>query len=72
MNRERQQQDDTSRWVTLIKDYAEIQELDSAMLNRLIKKIVLHEDLGGGIIRQTVEIHFNFMEQPDKYKLIRE
>lgn len=56
----------------LIKEYADIQELDAAMLHRLIKQIVIHEDLDGEIIRQTVEIHFAFMGQPDKYKLIRE
>jgi len=52
--------------------YTDIQELDTATLQRLIKKIVIHEDLDGDIIRQTVEIHFNFKGQPDKYKLIRE
>ena len=55
-----------------MKDHADIQELDTATLQRLIKKIVIHEDLDGDIIRQTVEIHFNFKGQPDKYKLIRE
>lgn len=69
---ERQEQDDTTRWIELIKEYADIQELDTATLQRLIKKIVIHEDLDGDIIRQTVEIHFNFKGQPDKYKLIRE
>ncbi|MDL2218355.1 recombinase family protein [Christensenellaceae bacterium OttesenSCG-928-M15] len=69
---EQQEQDDTSRWIELIKEYADIRELDAATLQRLIKKIVIHEDLDGDIIRQTVEIHFNFMGQPDKYKLIRE
>ena len=72
LNREQQEQDDTSRWVELIKDFADIQELDAETLQRLIKKIVVHEDVDGGIIRQTVEIHFNFMGQPDKHKLIRE
>ena len=72
LDRGQQEQDDTTRWIELIKEYANIQELDTTTLQRLIKKIVIHEDLDGGIIRQTVEIHFNFMEQPDKYKLIRE
>ena len=72
LDREHQEQDDTNRWIELIKEYAEIQELDTATLQRLIKKIVIHEDLDGEIIRQTVEIHFNFKGQPDKYKLIRE
>jgi len=56
----------------LVKEYVDLQELDGDTLQRLIKKIVVHEDMDGGIIRQTVEIHFNFMGQPDKYKLIRE
>lgn len=72
LDRERQEKDDTNRWIELIKEYVNIRELDAATLQRLIKKIVIHEDLDGSIIRQTVEIHFNFMGQPDKYKLIRE
>jgi len=72
LNREQQEQDDNSRWVELIKEFADIQELDAETLQRLIKKIVFHEDVDGSIIRQTVEIHFNFMGQPDKYKLVRE
>jgi DNA invertase Pin-like site-specific DNA recombinase len=63
---------DSSRWIKLIREYADIKELDAAMLNQLVKKIVVHEDLDGGIIRQTVEIHFNFVNHTDKYKLIRE
>jgi len=72
LDRGQQEQDDATRWIELIKEYANIQELDTTTLQRLIKRIVIHEDLDGDIIRQTVEIHFNFMEQPDKYKLIRE
>ena len=64
--------DDNSRWIKLIREYVDIQELDAPILNQLIKKIVVHEDMDGSIIRQTVEIHFNFMSQTDKYKLIRE
>ena len=61
-----------SRWIKLIREYVDIGELDSPTLNQLIKKIVVHEDIDGSIIRQTVEIHFNFTNQTDKYKLIRE
>jgi hypothetical protein len=32
---ERQEQDDTTRWIELIKEYADIQELDTATLQRL-------------------------------------
>ncbi len=70
-NQEREREDN-SRWITLIREYADIRELDAATLNQLIKKIVVHEDADGCVIRQTVEIHFNFMNQTDKYKLIRE
>jgi len=70
--KQEQERDDNSRWIKLIREYVDIQELDAPTLNQLIKKIVVHEDMDGSIIRQTVEIHFNFMSQTDKYKLIRE
>jgi len=66
------EREDNSRWIKLIRDYADIQELDAATLNQLIRKIVIYEDMDGSIIRQTVEIHFNFTNMTDKYKLIRE
>ena len=77
LNRERlaqqdQEQEDNTRWLEIIKDYADIQELDAVTLNRLIEKIVIHEDLDGDTVRQTVEIHFNFNNQADKHRLIRE
>jgi hypothetical protein len=72
IDKEEQEREDNSRWIKLIREYADIQELDTATLNQLIKKIVVYEDLDGSIIRQTVEIHFNFMNQTDKYKFIRE
>lgn len=61
---EQQEQDNTSRWLELIKKYADIQKLDTTTLQQLVQKIVIHEDLDGDI-SQTVEIHFNFMGQPD-------
>jgi len=60
------------QWLKMIREYADIQELDSAMLNQLIKKIVVYEDTDEELVRQTVEIHFNFINQTDKYKLIRQ
>jgi DNA invertase Pin-like site-specific DNA recombinase len=72
LNSQEREREDNSRWITLIREYADIRELDAATLNQLIKKIVIHEDMDGNLIRQTVEIHFNFMNQTDKYKLIRE
>ncbi len=77
LNRERlaqqaQEQEDNTRWLEIIKDYADIQELDAVTLNRLIQKIVIHEDMDGDTVRQTVEIHFNFNNQADKHRFIRE
>ena len=49
------------RWVELISEYSDIQELDSEMLNQIVKKIVVHENIeddGKRII--SVEIHYNF------------
>ena len=72
INEKRQEIEDNSHWISLIKEYSDIEELDALTLNRLIKKIVIHEDIDEEIIRQTVEIHFNFKDNADKYKLIRE
>ncbi len=55
LNRERlaqqtQEQEDSTRWLEIIKDYADIQELDAVTLNRLVQKIVIHEDADGGVV----------------------
>ena len=77
LNRERlarqvQEQEDNAHWLEIIKEYADIQELDAVTLNRLVQKIIIHEDIDGDIVRQTVEIHFNFNNQADKRRIIRE
>lgn len=77
LNRQRltqqdQEQEDNTRWLAIIKDYADIQELDAVTLNRLVQKIVIHEDIDSDAVRQTVEIHFNFNNQADKRWIIRE
>ena len=77
LNRERlaqqtQEQEDSTRWLEIIKDYADIQELDAVTLNRLVQKIVIHEAIDGETVRQTVEIHFNFNDKADKRRIIRE
>ena len=41
-------------------------------LNRLIQKIVIHEDIDGDTVRQAVQIHFNFNDKADKRRIIRE
>jgi hypothetical protein len=68
----KERSEDDSRWIKLVREYAGIQELDAATLNQLIKKIVMHEDMDGDVIRQTVEIHFNFGDHTEKHKLIRQ
>ena len=77
LNRQRltqqdQEQEDNTRWLEIIKDYADIQELDAVTLNRLVQKIVIHEDIDSDTTRQTVEIHFNFNNQADKCRIVRE
>lgn len=71
LDEQQQEQEDNSRWLEIIKEYADIRELDAVTLNRLIQKIVIHEDRNGDTIRQTVEIHFNFKKQADKRRLDR-
>lgn len=77
LNRQRltqqdQEQEDNTRWLEIIKDYADIQELDAVTLNRRVQKIVIHEDIDSDTTRQTVEIHFNFNNQADKRRIVRE
>ena len=72
LDEQEREREDNSRWITLIREYADIQTLDRETLNQLIKKIVLHEDTDGRVIHQTVEIYFNFAGQPDKHRIVRE
>ncbi len=56
------------KWIDLIKEYADIKELDADILNRLIKQIVVHEEITkGGDRNITMEIHYNFRPE-DKSK----
>ena len=49
------------KWIDLIKDYADITELDADTLNRLVKQIVVHEEITkGGDRNISMEIHYNF------------
>jgi len=49
------------KWIDLIKDYADITELDADTLNRLIKQIVVHEEITeDGTRNILMEIHYNF------------
>ena len=52
---------DARKWIDLIKDYADIKELDSETLNKLIKKIIVHEDKTEDRKKNiSIEIHYNF------------
>ena len=72
LDREAQEREDNTRWLEMIKNYADIRELDTVTLNRLIQRIVVYEDMDGDTIRQTVEIRFSFHNQTDKHRLVRE
>lgn len=46
--------------IDLIKDYGDITELDADTLNRLIKQIVIHEEITeDGTRNISMEIHYN-------------
>ncbi len=50
------------KWLDALQKYAGIERLDSAILHRLIRKIVVHEEIDENKIRHiSVEIHFNLM-----------
>ena len=63
---EEQKIQDAKAWTELIKEYADITELDSETLNRLIKEIIVHETIDEEKNRNiTIEIHFNFKAIPE-------
>lgn len=63
---EEQKVQDAKAWTELIKEYADITELDSETLNRLIKEIIVHETIDEEKNRNiTIEIHFNFKAIPE-------
>ena len=57
---------DTKRWTEIIREYADIQELDVTTLNRLVKEIIVHEQIDEAKeCHITVEIHFNLQPIPE-------
>ena len=57
---------DTKRWTEIIRQYSDIQELDVTTLNRLVKEIIVHEEIDEAKERHiTVEIHFNLQPIPE-------
>ena len=54
----------------MISQYTDIEKLDSETLNRLVRQIVVHEDIDEDHVRHIrLEIHFNFQPIPavDQY-----
>ncbi len=60
---------ETQRWLDIIREYADITELDPALLNWLIKQIIVHETVDEDKTRHiSVEIHFNLKPLPETVK----
>ncbi len=54
------------QWITAIQEYADIAELDAAILNKLVKEIVVHEEIDSDKTRHiSIEIHFNLKPIPE-------
>ena len=57
---------DARQWAEHIKEYANIRELDRETLNRLVRSIIVHEEIDDEKNRNiTIEIHFNFKSLPE-------
>ena len=58
--------DSARQWITVIQEYADIAELDAAVLNKLVKEIVVHEEIDSDKTRHiSIEIHFNLKPIPE-------
>ncbi len=54
------------QWIAAIQEYADIAELDAAVLNKLVKEIVVHEEIDSDKTRHiSIEIHFNLKPIPE-------
>ena len=54
------------QWTAAIQEYADIAKLDAAVLNKLIKEIVVHEEIDSDKTRHiSIEIHFNLKPIPE-------
>ena len=65
LDRMEQPESDDDEWVNLIAQYADIQELDAELLNRLVKKIVVYEQDGN----RKLEIYFNAKSLPELHNV---
>lgn len=64
LTEQKQEEEDTTRWLDLIAEYSDVKCLERDMLHRLVQKIVVHEVVENEKKEQTVEIYFNFMKTP--------
>ena len=63
---EAQIDENAQAWLDEIRQYADITELDRETLQRLVKEIIVHEEIDANKHRNiTVEIHFNFKAIPE-------
>ena len=54
------------QWTVAIQEYADIAKLDAAVLNKLVKEIVVHEEIDSDKTRHiSIEIHFNLKPIPE-------
>ena len=61
---------DIQKWITIIKKYKDIKELNKEILNDLIQKIYVYEkEVIDGEITQIIEIHYNFIGTNENLKL---
>ncbi|MBR6645988.1 MAG: DUF4368 domain-containing protein, partial [Clostridia bacterium] len=62
-----ERQDNTEKWVSLIRQYSDIEELNAELLNTLIEKIVIHEAVknNDGTRVQEIEIYYKFIGKID-------
>ena len=64
-----EESESAKKWLDIIKEYSDITELDAEILNRLIKQIVVHEDIDpNGTRNISLEIHYNFRPIDDSVK----
>ena len=67
LDKERETADNAKKWLAVIRQYADPQELTAEMLNNLIEKIVIHEPVTApdGGREQEIEIHYRFIGKID-------
>lgn len=58
-----QKEDDSGKWISIIRQYSDIEKLTPELLNSLIEKIVIHQAVknSDGTKEQKVEIYYRFI-----------